>query len=120
MVVFPAKPGRSESPKKEPHFVAAAGALSRMSPDGVWRFSVEKCCETSRSLDAAGRIQSQYWCQKNTLIGQPSGSSLPPVNQEWKFTKTNNSTNTSLGKGRAILETVRPQQSIAAFVFATT
>jgi hypothetical protein len=51
---------------KRAAFVVAAHALSRISPDGVWRFSVEKYCETSRLLDAVERIQSQYWCQKRT------------------------------------------------------
>ena len=44
--------------------MVAAGALSRISPDGVWRFSVKKYCETSRLLALSGRCQNEYSCQK--------------------------------------------------------
>jgi hypothetical protein len=70
---FPSKAGSIREHQKEQHFVATAGALSRISPDGVWRFSVKECCETSRLLDLPGRCQSQSWCQKRTRIHPKTG-----------------------------------------------
>ena len=46
----------------KPQFVASKLLFARSTPGGVWRFSAGKLCKTRRLLDAAGRIQSQYWC----------------------------------------------------------
>jgi hypothetical protein len=56
---FPVRAGSIRGHQKGQHFVVAADAHRRISPDDVWRFFVEKCCEASPLLDNAGRIQRQ-------------------------------------------------------------
>ena len=53
-------------PPKTPTNVGAAVVLAGFRRTVSRRFSVEKCCETSRLLDVSGRFQREQTVQKRT------------------------------------------------------
>jgi hypothetical protein len=64
----------AEAPKRAA-FVAAAGALSRIAPDGVWRFSVEKCCDQ--------RFTGRCWTYPEpVMVPEEDRVSLPKILNE--------------------------------------
>ena len=100
MVVFPARPGRSEGNKKST-FVVAAGALSRISPDGVWRFSVKNAVKPAAYWTLLDVSRASIGAQKRTRTSTPLRAPAPEAGA------STNSAIWARGRPRALGERAR-------------